>query len=429
MSDFDLSGWLRRAQVQGIKLGLDNIAAALDALGDPQSAYPVLLVGGTNGKGSVVAMCEAMLQAQGLRVGATVSPHLTTYRERFRVDGQIIEEAELTDLARAVAEVIDHDPDCTEITYFELGIVLALQWFALREVDCAVVEVGMGGEFDATRAARPLVAALVSIDLDHVRHLGPTLTDIARTKARVAEAGMTVVVGERRADRLGPVIEEVERAGAVPVLAGRDFDLVRAGDGYVFHGLGRSIGGLHLGLQGAHQRGNAAVAVAAGMSLCRRAGLEPLSSEAVERGLAEAFVPGRQEETRLRGGAAVLLDGAHNGAGARTLAEALRVRAPRRRVWLFASLNDKERDPIYEALLPHVDAVWCCQGASTPRFVDAEDLVAEVRTLDARAEDVGTPAEGLRRADVELGPEDELLVAGSLYLIGDVRPLLGLTRC
>ncbi len=426
MSDFDLPGWLQRAQVQGIKLGLDNMHAALDALDRPQRRYPVLLVGGTNGKGSVVAMCEAMLRAQGLRVGATISPHLSSFRERFRVDGRSIEQAELVQVARSVAEVIDDDPDCTEITLFELGIVLALQWFALREVDCAVVEVGMGGEFDATRAAEPLVAALVSVDLDHERHLGPTVADIARTKARVAEAGMPVVVGERRSDRLDPILEELLRAHASPILAGRDFDLAPGADGLLFTGLERHIAGLHLGLRGAHQRGNAAVAVASAITFAQRAGLGPLTDDAVRRGLADAFVPGRLEEVALDTGVPALLDGAHNGAGARALADALQLRAPRRRVWLFASMEDKDRRPMYEALVPHVHEVWCCKGSSTPRFADPADLVQELEAWPVRATNVGTPEAGLRLAAAQLGPEDELLIAGSLYLIGDVRPLLGL---
>ena len=237
---------------------------------------------------------------------------------------------------------------------------------------------------------------------------------------------MTVVVGERREDRLAPVVDELQRGGAEALLAGQDFDLLPAGDSLVFRGLGRTIGGLKLGLHGAHQRSNAAVAVASAITFARRAGLGPLTSEAVQQGLASAFLPGRQEETQLDGGARVLLDGAHNGAGARALAASLRGRVPSRRVWLVASMRDKDRDPMYDALLPHVDEVWCCKGLSSPRFEEPAVLVEEVRRRAVLAVDVGTPGQGIARAEETLQEGDELLVAGSLYLVGDVRPLLGL---
>ena len=425
MGDFDLQTWLRRAQVQGIKLGLDNVRAATDALGSPQSGFPSLLIGGTNGKGSVVAMSEAILRAQGLSVGATISPHLTEYRERIRIGGASIDQAGLDALGEHVASVLDPDPTCAGITFFELGVVLALMAFRQHAVDCAVIEVGMGGEFDATRVCGPLVAALVSIDLDHVRHLGPTVQDIARTKARVAEAGMPVVVGERREDRLAVVREELDAAGAQGIYAGRDFRLRPDGETFVFEGLGRTVDGITLNLQGLHQRSNAAVAVAAVLAFAERAALPPISNDAVRRGLATAFVPGRQEEAKLGGsGVRVLLDGAHNPAGARSLATTLLDRPSDRRIWLFASMKDKDRAAIYDHLLPHVDQVWCCKGASTPRYAEPDDLVEEIAARGVVAVNVGTPALGVHRAAGTLTEGEELLVAGSLYLVGDVRPLL-----
>ena len=427
MSDFDLQRWLRRAQVQGIKLGLDNIRTALRVLGQPQASFPSLLVGGTNGKGSVVAMAEAMLIAEGRSVGATTSPHLTHYRERFRVDGVTIAEDELLSIARTVAATIDPHDAVADITFFELTIALAMALFHRRRVDCAVVEVGMGGEFDATRAANPAVAALTSVDLDHVRHLGPTVQDIARTKARVAERGMTIVVGERREDRLGPIREEIAAAEATGLYAGSDFDLRPGGDGlFVFEGMGRRVDGIQLGLRGLHQRSNAAVAVASVLSFVQSATLPPLSGHAIRTGLGKAFVPGRQEEVRLDDRITVLLDGAHNTAGAESLATTLLDRQVPRRTLLFASMKDKDRSGIYDALLPHVDAVWCCKGDSTPRFAEPADLVSEIAQRGVPATDVGTPAAGFAMARRSLPDGAELLVAGSLYLVGDVRPLLGL---
>lgn len=435
MTGFDLDAWLSRAQVQGIKLGLDNIRAVLSALGQPQRRYPSLLIGGTNGKGSTVAFASAILRAQGLSVGATVSPHLTEYRERFLLDGEPIAQDSLERLARRVAGRIDDDPSCAGVTFFELGVALALTWFADRSVDAAVVEVGMGGEFDATRASEPVTGAITSVDMDHVRHLGPTVLDIARTKARIAPRGGILVVGETREDRLGPVLEEAAAVHAAVWLRGREFSIelvgsygsdTPTGDLLRYRGPGRALDGLTLSLAGVHQRSNAATAVAAVDAFCDAAGRPRPSDDAVRVGLATARIPGRMERLPLGSrGAHALLDGAHNPAGADALAAELRARPrPRRRVWLYAAMGDKDRQPILDALLPHVDEVWCTKGTSTPRFAEPELLAEEIaQSGDTVVRLFPHPDEALAAAE-SLGPDDELLVAGSLYLVGDVRPRL-----
>lgn len=422
---FDLDSWLDRAQVQGIKLGLDNIRAALAALGQPQRRYPSLLVGGTNGKGSTVAFASAILQASGRSVGATVSPHLTEYRERFLVNGRPIAQDALVSLAARVSARIDKDPACSGITFFEIGVALALTWFADKRVDAAAIEVGMGGEFDATRAAEPVTCAITSVDMDHVRHLGPTVLDIARTKARIAPRGGILVVGETREDRLGPVVEEAAEAHAEVWLRGRDFALTDADDGLAYRGPGRALSGLSLSLVGRHQRGNAATAVAIVDAFCDAAGQPRPDDAAVREGLARAVIPGRLESLALGArGAHALLDGAHNPAGAQALATELADRPrPRRRIWLYAAMADKDRQPIVDALLPHVDEVWCTRGTSTPRFAEPALLAAEVEAAGMRTRTFDHPHAAVDEA-MAFGPQDELLVAGSLYLVGDVRPRL-----
>lgn len=371
-------------------------------------------------------MVSSILCTMGLRVGSTVSPHLTEYRERFLVQGEPISADDLTALGRRVAGRLDPDPASAEITFFELGVALALTWFAEQSVDAAVVEVGMGGEFDATRACDPVVAALVSVDMDHVRHLGPTLDDIARTKARVAQRGGTLVVGETRPDRIAPILEEATALGASVVCRGVDFHLRARGDGLRFEGLGLDVSGIRLGLRGAHQQGNAATATASVLAFCDAMGVARPSGDQIREGLGSACIAGRLERMQCPGsGAAVLLDGAHNAAGARALADTLAGwERPVRRVWLYAAMSDKDRAPILDALLPHVDEVWCTAGSSTPRFADPEILAREVTTAGGRACVLQSPAVGVQRAAAELTPDEELLVAGSLYLVGDARPLL-----
>jgi dihydrofolate synthase/folylpolyglutamate synthase len=373
-------------------------------------------------------MATAILAARGARLGCTVSPHLSEYRERFVVDGHVISADELEALGARVAARIDPDPACAGITFFELGVALAFSWFREQRVDAAVVEVGMGGEFDATRACDPVAAALVSIDLDHVQHLGPTLADIARTKARIAPPGGVLVVGEIRSDRLGPVHEEAGRAGAELWLRGRDFALTDSATGLRYRGPGLEVDGIQLGLAGAHQQGNAATAVASAQAFAAAAGWPALTPGQVRAGLASAFIAGRLERRSLNdAGAVALLDGAHNPAGAVALGAHLAVRPrPRRRIWLYAAMADKDRAPILDALLPHVDAVWCTRGSSSPRFADPALLAAEVDAAGGSAEVVPSAAEATERAIAALDDGEELLVAGSLYLVGDVRPRLPL---
>jgi len=366
------------------------------------------------------------LRAMGLRVGATVSPHLTEYRERFLIQGEKITEDALRSLGSRVAVRLDPHPSATEITFFELGVALALTWFAEESVDAAVVEVGMGGEFDATRACDPVVASLVSVDMDHVRHLGPTLDDIARTKARVVGTGGVLVVGETRPDRLAPILEEAAGRRASTLCRGSDFSMAVRGDGLCFEGLGMQVSGIHLGLRGAHQRGNAATATASVLTFCDAVGQARPDGDQIREGLKTAHIPGRMEHMRCPGGgAAVLLDGAHNAAGALALADALAAEErPSRRVWLYAAMNDKDRGPLLDALLPHVDEVWCTAGSTTPRFTDPAVLAEEVAAAGGDARVLGSPALGVQKAAAEMTADEQLLVAGSLYLVGDARPSL-----
>ncbi len=367
-------------------------------------------------------MTGAILRAAGLTVGSTISPHLTEYRERFLVDGEPISQAALEAHAEVVAARIDPCPGCADITIFEIGVALALSWFAVKEVDCAVIEVGMGGEFDATRAADPRVLALTSVDMDHARHLGPTLLDIAGTKARATPRRGIAVVGETREDRLGPVRAAVDAAEATLWLRDRDFRMEPGPDGLTYTGPGRRVDDVVLALRGVHQRGNAAVAVATVDAFCDRAGLLRPTDDMVRRGLAEARIAGRLE-TFLMGDVQVLLDGAHNPASARALAgELSRCPKPTRRIWLYAAMEDKDRGPLVDVLLPHVDEVWCTAGTSTPRFADPLQLVEEVVAAGGAARVVASPVDGLAEARALLATGDELLVAGSLYLVGDVRP-------
>lgn len=422
-----LEAWLTQVQSSGVKMGLDRIQRALEIAGSPQQRYPSVLIGGTNGKGSTVAFASALLQEAGHRVGATLSPHLSSYRERFVVDGELIRWEQLEDLARELEPQIAAEPGMEEFTFFELGVLLALSHFARSEVDVAVLEVGMGGEFDATRAAEPLVGAIVSVDLDHCRFLGDTVEEIATTKARLAPRGGVLVTTEVRPDRLEAIRRCADEVECHLKIAGSDFEWSMDDRGFNYSSNALNIDSLKLGLTGSHQGQNAACALASTLEMCRLRDLRPPSPWTAGQALGKARLPGRLERLRLGPGRPVfLLDGAHNPAGARALADSLaNRRRPDRRVWLYGAMEDKDREPLLEALLPHVDRVVCVRGESSPRFADPELLAEEVRAAGGRAEVGETAAVAARELGRKLRTRDEVLVAGSLYVVGDVRTALG----
>ncbi len=421
------AGWLDSVQRHGIKMGLDRVRAALTALGEPQRAVPSLLVAGTNGKGSTVTFATALLMAAGHRVGSTYSPHLVDYRERFRIDGRLISPQELEAVGARLHGLLAHRPELAELTFFELGTLVAAAWFAEEAVDAAVLEVGMGGEFDASRAADPAVVVLTTVDLDHQAFLGSTVAEIAGTKARAVPPGGVLVCTETRPDRLPAIEAAASAAGATLVLAGRDFSW-RFGQGLTFESPSFRLDDVPLGMPGAHQGGNAAAALAGVLAFCERSGLGAPDPWQAGSALSVARLPGRFDRVRTGPGRpVVVLDGAHNPAGALVLAAALAERRrPPSRTWLFACMGDKERGPLIDALLPHVDRVVCARGTTSDRFADPEELAAEVRERGGKATAAGTVGDALRGLLRAGGSRDEILVAGSLYAVGDARRVLGL---
>jgi len=426
-----LNLWLEAVQSRGVKLGLEKIRRALELAAEPQRSFPSALVAGTNGKGSTVAFAESLLAAAGHRVGSTISPHLHSYRERFRVAGDLASEAQLEVLAQQLRPRIDACDELAEFTFFELGVLLAMCHFRDSAVDVAVVEVGMGGEFDASRACEAEVAALVSVDMDHQRFLGNTIESICRTKARVAPLGGVLVVGEQRQDRLVVIREEAAAADCALVLAGQDFSWKLDAGQFSYRGSSVALDGVRLGLRGQHQGQNAACALALVETLCDRHGLPIPGEQQCTHALTSTRLAGRLEWLpSVSGRPAFLLDGAHNPAGAEVLARTLGAQPrPRRRHWLYASMADKQRSQVLACLLPHVDSVMCTAGTSSPRFEPPALLAKQVEQLAGPSLSVAsaeTPAQALETLLGEAVAEDEVLVSGSLYLVGDVRRLLGL---
>ncbi len=404
----DPISWLYGLQTHGVKLGLDGIRSLLTMLDRPERAYPAVLVGGTNGKGSVAAMVDAMLLASGVRSGLYTSPHLMRPNERIRIEGADIASPALHRALVTVRSVCERGMAegvlSAHPSFFEVMTAAALWEFRERGVDAAVLEVGLGGRLDATNATEPLVSALVTVDLDHVGTLGTTLAAIAAEKAGIIRAGRPCVSGVTQAEAIAVIRARCDALGATFVDA-RETPLPS---------------GVRLVLDGAHQIDNARVAVrtfqefAHAFSLLHDAGV-------IRRGLESARWPGRLQW--VAGAPPILLDGAHNAAGAEALAAYLRLRGGPKPVLVFASMADKDIAGILAPLAPHVASV-VATAPHVLRAAGGPELAYAARELGLSAGFEPGTAEALQKARALAGPDGLVLVAGSLYLIGEVSALL-----
>ncbi len=411
--------YLYNLQKHGIKLGLETMTALMRRLGRPDAGYRILHIAGTNGKGSTAAMTAAMLQAAGYRVGLYTSPHLVEFGERIRVDGRMISE---TDIAR-FTEVVKGaaEPDLSP-TFFECTTAIALQYFADRQVDVAVLEVGLGGRFDATNIVTPVACAVTTIALDHQEYLGTTLSSVAYEKAGIIKPRVPVVLG-RMSDEARETIEQVAAERAAPLSRfGREFEVVGMPERFRFSGRTLRYDDLYCSLQGAHQVDNCACA----LSLIEAAGERGLEvrEPAVREGLQKVQWQGRLEVVDRA--PLMMLDGAHNPAAAGALAEYLRGfrrSNPESRVILvLGMMRDKDHRGFAKPFQGLVDEVVLTQ-AGLSRSATVEDLRAAVSELwpSARAEAVLADALALARRLARA--EDLMCVTGSLMLIGDVKAL------
>jgi dihydrofolate synthase/folylpolyglutamate synthase len=399
----------------GMKFGLETMQALVAELGHPERAFPSLLVAGTNGKGSVVAYADSVLRASGLRVGRYTSPHLVRVNERIAVGGRAISDRALDrEVARvhAAAEALAAAGRLpAEPTFFEVLTAAGFLHFQRASVDVAVLEVGMGARLDATNVVDPLSSAIVSIDRDHEAYLGTTLPAIAREKAGVLRRGRVTVLGPMAAEARSAIGEAADRVGA-RVVDAADTVVPRKG-GKVDVVTPRRV---HRGLSplpGAHQRANVAVALRM-LEEARAAGLA-VDLSRVADGIARTRWPGRLQ--RLPGRPPLLVDGAHNPAAARALADELRGQEPF--VLVFAAMADKDIAAMGRILFPLARAIVLTRVPG-----------ARAAPPDAIARSVGAPARGARKtqrvrdalslARRLAGPRGLVVAAGSLYLVGEV---------
>ncbi|HZR23492.1 MAG TPA: folylpolyglutamate synthase/dihydrofolate synthase family protein [Vicinamibacterales bacterium] len=392
----------------GIKFGLDNITAIVERLGRPDRSFASIHIAGTNGKGSVTAMVDAALRAAGHRSARYTSPHLIDLSERFVIDGRPVAHDALVHAAADVRDAVESlRADRTlevQPTFFEVTTAIAFELFRRAQVEVAVLEVGLGGRLDATNVVTPLVTAITSIAFDHQQYLGSTLAEIAFEKAGIIKADVPVVIGPLPKEAM----EVVTR-----VAAQRHADLVRASPS--------GADGYSIGLLGDHQRTNAAVARGI-LETVHRRGIA-VATTAIREGLARPSWPGRLDRRPLDDGREVLLDAAHNPAGAAALASYLASDRDRRPL-VFAAMRDKDIDGMLTRLLPAVTALVVTRAANA-RSADP-DWIAE----RARAIRPGLPVDVAPAIDEALAAafhrSPRIVVAGSIFLLGDVLQRLGL---
>jgi len=398
-------------------LSLDRMRSLVGVLGDPQQAYPVIHLTGTNGKGSTARMVDALLRGHGLSVGLHTSPHLEALNERIVWDGRPIPDEDLasvlSDLA-GVEALVDGDP-----SWFELVTAAGFAWFAHQAVDVAVVEVGLLGRYDATNVADGLVAVVTNVGKDHTDGVGDWRKHIAEEKAGIVKPGSTLVLGETDPE-LVPIFE---REGAERVWRrGRDVSVERndvAVGGRVVSVRTPSgvLDELFLPLHGAHQGENLGLAIGAAEAFFDR----PLDRDLVTEALADLRLPGRFEIVGRE--PMLVLDGAHNVDGMRALATTLHDDFPTVpvSVVVLGMLGGRDPGEMVEALeLTPYDVVICCTPSS-PRALPASEVAAAVEAAGLEVEVVPDVADAVDRARSLAGPEDRIVVTGSLYVVGAAR--------
>jgi dihydrofolate synthase/folylpolyglutamate synthase len=423
----------------GVSLGLTRIERILAAVDHPERRLRGALVAGTNGKGSVVALAGAVLGEAGYTVGAMPKPHLVTYRERIAVGGGMVSKAAFAQAVAAVLEVADRDPADGPPTEFEVLTAAGLWALARARVDVALVEVGLGGRLDATNAADLGVAAITNVAHDHERHLGRTLVAIGTEKAAIIKTDNLAVTGATGrglrpiADRCRAVGATLRRAGPGQAWEARVIDSGWEGLVIDLRTPAGSLTDLRVGLLGSHQAANAAVAAALLDALredgARRGGPLVVDESAVRAGMAAARWAGRLEFfPTAAGGRGILLDGAHNPAGARALARALAELGVRRFPLVFGAMRGKRVAAILHALAP-LDPRPVFTAVADPHAHRPEELLRTWRRVApaSRGAAVGvlaaSPTEALARA-AALPGTGPVVVAGSLYLVGAVRGAL-----
>lgn len=409
----------------GIKLDLDRFRALCSRVGSPQRGFKSVHVGGTNGKGSTTSMISSILRSAGYRVGTYLSPYVNDVRERIQIDGEMIDTTDFADLMECIIPHLDAvaATDAGQPTEFEAKTLIAFLHFAAREVDFACVEVGMGGRFDATNVLDPLVTVITNVSLDHTDRLGETIEEIAYEKAGIIKPGRPLVTAAE-----GPAWDTISRvasAYSAPVLhvirtperiAQVNEVLWQANGVLSVRTAERLYRHLQIGLRGSFQFPNAACAIAAAEAV-EEAGFR-VGKDAVLKGLAEAYIPGRMEVLHRK--PMLVIDGAHNPDAAAHLAESVKASLNYRKLILVVGmLSTHSAEGFLSQIVPIADEI-IITAPKWPLARPAEELAADARSLCAEVTVVEPVQSAVEAALARAGEEDLVLVTGSFYTVGEV---------
>jgi dihydrofolate synthase/folylpolyglutamate synthase len=413
----------------GIKLGNDRFEVLLDRLGNPHRGYGIAHIAGTKGKGSTTAMLAAILKAHDFKTGGYFSPYVYDVRERVQINGEMISRedfARLVTIIRPHIEALEETP-FGPTTEFELKTALGFLHFAEQKVDCAAIEVGIGGRLDATNVVSPLVSVITNIGLDHTHILGDTHAKIAYEKAGIIKQGVPCLTATTEPSALEVIRKTAEeREAPIRYVIAGDPGLGASKDKIVWFPEGegftvRTVHGEYLelvtGMSGEYQRINAACAVGAVEVMAAACGFN-LDIEAIREGLRLAYVPGRFET--IRRNPTVIVDGAHNALAAAALAAEVRKLSYRRLLLVIGAIAGHDPEEILAELAPIAFKVYATQP-SWMKALPAATIAEAARKFCSSVETITPPLEAALAALAEASPEDLILVTGSFYMLGDVK--------
>lgn len=407
--------------VFGIKPGLERITALLSRLGNPQKRLKFVHVAGTNGKGTCSTLVASALRESGLRVGLYTSPYVLEFRERFQINGEMIPKEELIEEVETLAPVADEfEQNGDQVTEFEYITALALHWFARRECDIVVLEVGMGGRFDATNVIDvPEVAAIMSISLDHTAILGDTLEKIAFEKAGILKEGGRLVLYPDQAPEVTEELTQICKERHVELILPdltQVKELERSIDGTTFQARDLT---LRTPFLGEHQVKNAVTALKV-LEVLKQRGW-PVTEETVRQGFEKAFVPARMEVISRE--PLCLLDGGHNPGCAQALGEALDQFVPQRKVAIMGMMADKDSREALRILGPRFSQIITVAPEGL-RALPAQKLAEVAKEFCPKVIPAGSCREALALAVRAMKDDGALIVCGSFYLAGEIREML-----
>jgi len=410
MTYVDSIQFLYELRMFGAKLGLENTFKLAALAGNPQDRLRFIHVAGTNGKGSTCAMLESIYRAAGYKAGLYTSPHLVAFGERIQVDRQLIAEADVVRLAEEMQRFLSEFSSASHPTFFEVVTVMALRYFAERQCDLVIWETGMGGRLDATNIVRPLASVITNIQFDHEKWLGETLSKIAVEKGGIIKPGVPVLTSETKPEPLA-VLRKIADENQSPFIQVS-----------ISHSISELEESAELPLLGDHQRVNAALAVATVRELSN---IVPVSPAAIQTGLAQVHWPGRLQILRPGPGRAIVLDSAHNPAGAEVLRAALQKYFPGALVTLvFGVLRDKDWSAMCQILVPLAGRV-CLAPVGSDRTADPQVLREVCLTLNPYAEVLACAS--LSDALTRVANDPVVVITGSVHFVGEAMEALNIS--